>query len=655
MNKIKNFVTNHKKLSIAIIIIAVLLIGRTVFALFNKKDYLEVSQSQVTTLNKKEVVNSVNETGTVVSSNSIEVYAENQLPIDTLDVRVGDKVSQGDIIASLVSTDIEQQIAAKQEANRAQQSTVAAQVSAAKNRLKEAITGRETGTHSTIHGANTNVTVAFDQYKQAKKTYEDFKRSLDEGYNPELISEKTERENLSYQEKTGLKKQQQLVESIYENHDNIRNNRDRANRLESDISSTEARIDSLNRELTEIGIELTNANVVISDLSSSLNVKTNDYSNSTVKQEDINSIKAAIDRKREEINNLTREQASIEREIKNLTSDLSTYQADRDKYLAEAETLEKTLPDKEKELDALQIDVQKAKDDLQSGADKELKNNETRNDQLKTLKQNMEVAKNNYDEALKALDSAKSGVDNEIKTLQDGVKQAQTGYAGISNKELEFLKESLDRTVIKAPISGTVTKIDSKEGQIPTGPIATIETIDTLRVESHIKEYNINDVKVGTKVILTSDALDGVELEGEVITVDPAPEKKEGDQSKDVYYKTTIEIKDNQKDKLTPGMTLRVKYILSEEKDTYSVPTGAIFERDNKNYVLSLKDIGNEKYEIKLTEVETGLSNDFETAIKGKNIKKGMKVLTSSSGYGEGQIVKIIENVQEDTGNKEDV
>ncbi|MGI5949763.1 HlyD family efflux transporter periplasmic adaptor subunit [Peptoniphilus sp.] len=670
MAKIKSFFQNHKKLSIVLIVILVLLIAKSVFAIFNKKDYIEVSQSQVATLNHKDVVNSVNETGTVVSSNSVDVYAENQLPIDTIDVKVGDKVNEGDIIGTLVSTDIEQQIAAKEEANSAQRSSVSAQVSAAKNRLSEAIKGKESGTHSALQGANNNITVAFDQYKQAKKTYEDYKRSIDEGYNPELIAEKAERENLSYLEKSGMKKYDQLNESIHEDQRDINDNREKERSLDRDVSRTEARIDDLNDELTEIGIEIVDLNNKIADITSQMmdkptsvpkgngdgssnNTNTNVVANSSNANKNLKDMQDKIKELREQINDKTREQSDIQNEIKNLSSDLASYQADREKYRSEAEALEKAIPEKEKQLDAMKLDVEKAQDDLRSGADKELKNTETRTDQLKTLKQSMDAAKDNYDEALKALDSAKAGVDNEIKTLQDGVKQAETGYSGISNKELQFLKESLDRTIMKAPISGTITKTYAEEGQMPTGPVATIETVDTLRVESHIKEYNINDVKVGTKVVLTSDAIEGVELTGKVISIDPAPEKNENVQSKDVYYKTTIEIDDEHKDKLAPGMSLRVKYILSEEKDTYSVPTGAIFERDNKNYVLSLVDAGSEKYKITLTEVTPGLSNDFETSIKGKKLKKGMKVLTSSSGYGEGQLVKIIESPKAAEGNEQ--
>ena len=58
---------------------------------------------------------------------------------------------------------------------------------------------------------------------------------------------------------------------------------------------------------------------------------------------------------------------------------------------------------------------------------------------------------------------------------------------------------------------------------------------------------------------------------------------------------------------------------------------------------MALKKDGNNTYKIANVEVKKGLENDFETAIKGKNLKKSMKILSTSQGYGEGQIVNIIE------------
>ena len=104
-------------------------------------------------------------------------------------------------------------------------------------------------------------------------------------------------------------------------------------------------------------------------------------------------------------------------------------------------------------------------------------------------------------------------------------------------------------------------------------------------------------------------------------------------------------------------MTLRVKYIISQEENTFKVPSDAIFERDNKSYVLALKDQGKDKYQIEKVEVTRGLENDAETAVKSKDLKEGDKILATSGGYGEGSQVKLMRdpNSKESDGDEKSV
>lgn len=659
MSKIKGFFIRHKIISIILIVFILLLIAKGIFGILNKKDYIEISQNSISTLAKKDVTNSINETGRVVSSTSVDVYAEKQLPITTLNVKEGDVVSEGDIIAELDSNEILKQISQREESIRQQNQTASVQISSAKNRLNEAIRGRDNGTNSAIASGQSSVNAAFNQYKQAKKTYEDYKRSIDEGYNPELIAERSEKENLSYQEKSGNLKFNQLKNDMEENINKISRDRalaEEANRRKNDISR---RIDYLNNRVLEISFEISELNNKIANppietvLENSKNEdraatnptnNSNDMTNEMAKKrEQLQKERDRVEDLRNKITDLTRESENIKTEIAKLTEEMTKASGEKEKYLAEAESLEKEIPNQQKTLDSAMLDIDKARRDIQASEDKNIKNIKTRNDTLKNYKLSMDTAKKAYEESIKALETTKASVNNEINSLRDSLKQAQAG-APSSNSELKYLKESLDKTIVKAPVSGTITKVSGKETQVPTEAVVRIETVDTLRVESHIKEFNKNDVKAGTKVILTSDAVEGAEFEGIVLSVSPIPEtSKQGDTpSKDVYYKTTIEIKSDTKNKLYPGMTLRVKYILLEEKDTYAISSTAIFERDNKKYVLALEPIDKEKYKLVLVEVKTGVSNDFETAISGNKIKKDLKVLSTAGGYGEGQIVKIM-------------
>ncbi|MDU3456495.1 MAG: efflux RND transporter periplasmic adaptor subunit [Peptoniphilus harei] len=645
-----------------------------------------ISENQVVTLRKGSLTNSVSEKGKVVPSNSVEVFSEKALPVTEINVKVGDQVKKGDIIAKLDSSSIEQQLRSRKAQKAATDKNLSAQISAAKKRLSEALSGQKTGKNSALVAAETSLTQAMDQYLAAEKSYNDFKRSIDERYNQGLVAEKGSRESLAYQEEATDLRYKQLVDDINKNRDKISENKSLASGASRSKDYLQADLDNAKRRLTEIGIEISEKQAEMTEKQGQLvgggkqNVQSlpkNNNSNSEKKSinagtleskiventtvgenPDTKKIQREIDDLKNKIKNLTREQAETEILIGKISEDLATAKADEQKYQAEAEALEKEVEGQAKQVESTSLEVKKAKEDLYADADKALKARKSRDDELKTLAQNLETAKNNYESAKKNLESTKIQVANEISGLRDNLKTSQAGANNLDNVEIENLSEELEKVMIKAPADGTVTEVPAKEGQVPAGYLAKIETIDKLRIESQIKEYDKNSISVGTQVEITSDSLMGESYKGKVISIDPAPMPvSEDNKSGEVLYKTVIEIEDGQEEKFAPGMTLRVKYIISQEENTFKVPSDAIFERDNKSYVLALKDLGKDKYQIEKVEVTRGLENDAETAIKSKDLKEGDKILATSGGYGEGSQVKLMRdpNSKESDGDEKSV
>ena len=645
-----------------------------------------ISENQVVTLRKGSLTNSVSEKGKVVPSNSVEVFSEKALPVTEINVKVGDKVKKGDIIAKLDSSNIEQQLRSRKAQKAATDKNLSAQISAAKKRLSEALSGQKSGKSPALVAAETSLTQAMDQYLAAEKSYNDFKRSIDERYNQGLVAEKGSRESLAYQEEATDLRYKQLVDDINKNRDKISENKSLASGASRSKDYLQADLDNAKRRLTEIGIEISEKQAEMTEKQGQLlgggkqNVQSlpkNNNSNSEKKSinagtleskivesttvgenPDTKKIQNEIENLKNKIKSLTREQAETEILIGKISEDLATAKADEQKYQAEAEALEKEVEGQAKQVESTSLEVKKAKEDLYADADKALKARKSRDDELKTLAQNLETAKNNYESAKKNLESTKIQVANEISGLRDNLKTSQAGANNLDNVEIENLSEELEKVMIKAPADGTVTEVPAKEGQVPTGYLAKIETIDKLRIESQIKEYDKNSIKVGTEVEITSDSIMGEVYKGKVISIDPAPMPvSEDNKSGEVLYKTVIEIDEGQEEKFAPGMTLRVKYIISQEENTFKVPSDAIFERDNKSYVLALKDLGKDKYQIEKVEVTRGLENDAETAIKSKDFKEGDKVLATSGGYGEGSQVKLMRdpNSKESDGDEKSV
>lgn len=645
-----------------------------------------ISENQVVTLRKGSLTNSVSEKGKVVPSNSVEVFSEKALPVTEINVKVGDQVKKGDIIAKLDSSSIEQQLRSRKAQKAATDKNLSAQISAAKKRLSEALSGQKTGKSPALVAAETSLTQAMDQYLAAEKSYNDFKRSIDERYNQGLVAEKGSRESLAYQEEATDLRYKQLLDDINKNRDKISENKSLASGASRSKDYLQADLDNAKRRLTEIGIEISEKQAEMTEKQGQLlgggkqNVQSlpkNNNSNSEKKSinagtleskiventtvgenPDTKKIQNEIENLKNKIKSLTREQAETEILIGKISEDLATAKADEQKYQAEAEALEKEVEGQAKQVESTSLEVKKAKEDLSADADKALKARKSRDDELKTLAQNLETAKNNYESAKKNLESTKIQVANEISGLRDNLKTSQAGANNLDNVEIENLSEELEKVMIKAPADGTVTEVPAKEGQVPTGYLAKIETIDKLRIESQIKEYDKNSIKVGTEVEITSDSIMGEVYKGKVISIDPAPMPvSEDNKSGEVLYKTVIEIDEGQEEKFAPGMTLRVKYIISQEENTFKVPSDAIFERDNKSYVLALKDLGKDKYQIEKVEVTRGLENDAETAIKSKDLKEGDKILATSGGYGEGSQVKLMRdpNSKESDGDEKSV
>ena len=684
----KNLILKNKRNKIiAGLILALLLflILKPIFAKISGKDAEGISKNQVVSLTKGDLTNSVSEKGKVVPSNSVEVFSEKTLPVTEVNVKVGDKVKKGDVIAKLDSSSLEQQLKARKAQKEATDKNVSAQISAAKKRLSEAVSGKNSGKNPAIVAAEASLTQAMDQYLAAQKSYDDFKRSIDERYNQGIVAERNTRENLAYQEEATDLKYKQLQEDMDSNRNKVAENRALAINSSRQKNYLQNQLDNAKRDLTEIGIKISEKQSQIAEKEGQISMPTGVREKTENKGNNINNlelgnqnntdtlnkkiisineagnksdpdkVKRDIKKLKEDIKNLTREQTEIELEVNRISEELANAKADEQKYESEADAIEKELEGQRKQVDSTRLEVDKAKEDIYADADKVLKAQKSRDDELKTLAQNLDTAKNNYENAKKNLESTKTQVENEISGLQDNLKTAKASANNLDSVEIENLTEELEKVLIKAPADGTITEVNAKEGQVPTAALAKIETVESLRIESQVKEYDKNSIRVGSQVEITSDSIVGEVYKGKVISIDPVPmEDSQENKTGEVLYKTVIEIEEGQEEKFSPGMSLRVKYIISEEKDTFKVPSEAIFDRDGKSYVLALKDLGKDKYQIEKVEVTRGLENDAETAIKSKDLKEGSKILSTSAGYGEGSQVKILEKQENKEKDKND-
>ena len=202
----------------------------------------------------------------------------------------------------------------------------------------------------------------------------------------------------------------------------------------------------------------------------------------------------------------------------------------------------------------------------------------------------------------------------ELASLRAQVNSAQVNVAKIQRQ--------IDKATLTAPIDGTIVELNGQVGDLiikdQNETFATILNKDTFFIEVNIEEVEVNQIQKGQKVIVTFDAIEEVEVEGEVNFVSLMSVTSGGI----VTYPVRITLKDWSAAPIREGMTTYTDFIIGEANDVLAVPVGAVVNRGGKSFV-SLKD-GSPR------EVETGFSDGSLVAIKS-GLTEGEKIIENPS------------------------
>jgi len=194
--------------------------------------------------------------------------------------------------------------------------------------------------------------------------------------------------------------------------------------------------------------------------------------------------------------------------------------------------------------------------------------------------------------------------------------QAQIEQARI---QVEQARRRIAQTILRAPADGVISSIDIKAGEaVGQQPAATLLDLSQLRVDITVDEIDVARIAPGQKVMLTFDALPGVEVTGVVERIAPASTLVSGV----VSYEVRV-LLDPTDQPLRPGMTANTSIVLDRRENALLAPNWAIRrDRQTGQSFLTIRTGDNTSEEV---EVKTGLRNEAFTEIV--------------SGATEGQIV----------------
>lgn len=331
------------------------------------------------------------------------------------------------------------------------------------------------------------------------------------------------------------------------------------------------------------------------------------------------------------------------------------------------------------EIDRLQQEVGKAQIKVDN-ATQELADAQTAANGAKTTYQTAKDATTGYKATRDQLVESRNQLTNSLNALsaQNTTINPNTGNIAVDSMETQVsnLRKQINDSIVRTPVSGTVTQVGVKVGEMYTSQtIAKIEDCDAFVVSSEINEYDIPDIDEGMKVKMKTDATRDLEMDGTVREVSTTATGSEGAGSasgimslmmggaaslstssfssgSSATYNVKISV-DTPSDRLRQGMNARLSIITEQKDNVLSVPYEAVLERDDgTKYIQILKNEyfdtlktdkkkkdTEEPEEIKEAllkdvepyleevEVKVGIEGAYYTEISSKDIDEGMKII----------------------------
>ena len=257
--------------------------------------------------------------------------------------------------------------------------------------------------------------------------------------------------------------------------------------------------------------------------------------------------------------------------------------------------------------------------------------------QKTTNENNIAVADAKINDAQNTLASAQAelalkqagSTPEQISYQEAQIKQAEANIAaqGAQIKQaqaaVQNIQAQISKTIIRAPISGTVTKQDAKVGEIVSANTSIVSLISAsqFEIEANVPEADIAKVSVGNTSLVTLDAYGrDVVFEAKVVAVDPAETIVDGVAT----YKATFQFAKND-ERVKSGMTANIDVKSANRENVIAVPQRAIIRKNGDQFVRILN--GEDFEEVK---VETGLRGSDGNIEIISGVSEGDKVITFS-------------------------
>lgn len=309
-------------------------------------------------------------------------------------------------------------------------------------------------------------------------------------------------------------------------------------------------------------------------------------------------------------------------------SSVATYQSAYDAALAAEQAAGAALNEANAALaaDPSNAELQAAQASAQSAHDVAKQTLNTAQQSLESAKQTcsydalsaeQQAAQQAYDAArqsLTQLENTYKQADESVQTAEKNLKTAKE-----NTTEIESLNDKIEDCTVKAPSDGTVTTVNAVVGSAAANgtPLFVLQDTSSLKVVVQVDEDDIQKLSTGMTARITSDVTDS-EATGTLTNVSLTA----------TNGSFTAEVTVNGADTgLLIGTNAKVKIVLSELEDVWSVPIDAVGTDEDGNSVIYVKE-GDEFVPMVVT---TGKETDYYVEITGDGLEDGLVVRASAN------------------------
>ena len=568
----------------------------------------------VTTLQEKDIQNTIGGTGTVESGQKHYVYPTTSgYSVMEIPVEVGDTVQAGDVLcilddSALASQRESSELSLDQNVRAADQ-----QVKTVRDSYEAAVAAVKDGTNSTLISAQSQVTNAYYSYLSAVDQYNQYQDSLNRA--SAALSTAKQSLEAANEKVAAIQQAIQEKEQAEAGTDTTIPG--------TDVTTPGTDVTNPGTDVTTPGGDVTNPGGDVTNPGGDVTNPGGDVTNPGGETQSAGAGDASA---------LT--EAAMASGSAPAASAGSNSGGDRDKTLEE---LQAALTAAQAEQTAAQAAVNEAQAAYNSASG-----------QGYSLSLAVDSAYNGYVTALKSLDAAIASVETQLQSSENQLDSAKlTAQSARETRELtlEQMDESMEDLVITAPAAGTVTAVYATVGGPSTGLLFVIEDVEDLVVKTTIRSYDVGQVQEGMDVTIKSDATGDASFAGTVSFIAPASQKTATGETNTANEVFDAEVKVLSQDTgLRIGMSVRLNYVLEAETGVLAVPYDAVYTNaSGQSCVMAARDQGNGKYLLEEIPVTTGVESDVEVAISGPGIQAGLQVLNDPAGRQAGEVVTLVQ------------